>query len=182
MSRIRYSLIAAIALCSALPAFAADKKEFTAALTSNKDSYALNPNQSGEKFRKTLDPKSGKAPAASKVDLKLTLTNNTDKEIKFNYGGDETSINFILKGEGAVTFTPLIAMTMEYRGGNPTTIAPGKSFEIPITSLSGGARGISELSYFTEPGDYTLTAVFHYIQGEAPMTLTSDELKIKVTK
>jgi hypothetical protein len=185
MSRIRHSFIALIAIASAVPAFAAEKeakKELTATLTSAQESYKLDAAQSGADFRKKLDPKNGNAPKASKVDLKLTLTNNTEKEIKFNYGGDETTIKFTLKGEGAVTIEPMMAMTMEYRMGNPTTIAPGKTFEIPIKSLAGGMRGVSQLSYFTEAGDYTLTATFHYNEGETPKTLTSDELKIKVTK
>jgi hypothetical protein len=182
MSRIRLAIVTAVALLSAAPALAADKKAVEAKLTSAKETYSLNAAQSGEAFRKAMKDQNARPQPASKVDLKFTITNNTEKDFTFDYGGDATQIKFTLKGPGAITVEPAIAMTMEFRMGTPTTIKPGKSFEIPISALAGGARGISQLSFFTEPGDYTLSATLHYTQGENPAQLTSDELKFKVEK
>lgn len=163
--------VIALALLATSQTFAAEKPALTATLKSNKESYAIDPKIAIESKRH---------PA--KVDLTLTIANNSDKEIKFNLGGDESMLNFTLKGKDAVTFNPDIAMTEEYRAGKPATIAPGKTFDIPITSLAGGQRGMTELSYFADAGDYELSVTFTTNANNANLKLTTDPITIKVVK
>jgi hypothetical protein len=72
------------------------------------------------------------------------------------------------------------------------TLKPGQSHSIPVAQLRYGLRGGSEYAYWTEPGDYTLTASFNTAISPAPanvkpqadgfgqVTLTSEPIKIKV--
>jgi hypothetical protein len=155
----------------------------TVALISNrdKDVYPLNPDQSGEAFRKSLAG-NGKKPPASKVGLALRVTNPTDHDIVLNWGGDDSNISLTLTGEGAVTVADTVPMTREFRTGKATTIGPGKSFDIALDSLSGGLRGVSQLSWFTEVGEYRLSATLTYAVGESQTKVVSDPITIKVTK
>ena len=188
---IRFSVLVALPILAlATLATAADPQSkpaisLTATLVSNKDSYPLVPAQSGEDFRKTLKnlEKSPKgAPPASKVDLTLRIDNPTDKPITISLGGDESQVTFNLTGEGAVTVDNMVAMTMEFRSGTPVTIQPGKSHEIPLTSLAGGSRGIGKMSYFTEAGDFKLSATLIAAMGDKQLTITSDAIAIKIVK
>jgi hypothetical protein len=157
----------------------------TATLVSNKDSYPLNAAQSGEEFRKSLkelDKAPQGAPAASKVDLTLEIKNPTDLPIVISLGGDESQVTFTLTGEGAVTVTPNVAMTMDFRQGTATTIQPGKTHSITLSSLAGGSRGISQMSYFTEAGDYKLSATLRAASGEKQVMVASGPITIKVVK
>ena len=47
-------------------------------------------------------------------------------------------------------------------------LAAGKSHTIPISALSYGARGMGNYAYWTEPGEYTLTATFNTALKPAP--------------
>jgi hypothetical protein len=157
----------------------------TATLTSAKDSYVLNPAQSGEEFRKSLkelDRAPRGAPPAPAVALSLEIKNPTDQAIVISLGGDESQVTFKLTGEGAVTVANNVAMTMEFRSGTPTTIGPGKSHTIPLTSLAGGSRGIAQMSYFTEAGEYKLSATLTAACGEKQVVVTSEPITIKVVK
>jgi hypothetical protein len=172
------STLAILAILGATPALAAEKPALTAVLKSNKDSYPPTASVSS----KGPGDRRARLPAASNVDLTLTLTNNSDKEISFNFGGDESQFHFTLKGEGAVTLKPDVAMTEEFRSGKPTAIAAGKSLDIPITSLAGGQRNMTELSYFSKAGDYELSVVLATNANNGNLKLTTDPIKIKVIK
>jgi hypothetical protein len=160
---------------------AAPAGDLKVTLVSNKESYPLNPEQSGAEFRKLLAG-NGRKPAASKVDLTLKVTNTSDHDVVFNWGGDDSNLRFTLTGEGAVTAPNMVPMTREFRIGKQVTINPGKSFELPIAALAGGMRGVSELSWFTEAGEYKLSATVTYPVGERQEKLTSEPITIKVTK
>jgi len=71
-------------------------------------------------------------------------------------------------------------MTMEFRMGNPITLEPGKTYDIPVTRLAFGSRGIARMAYFTEAGDYTLAVTLVTIQNEKPVRLTSDTVAFTV--
>lgn len=157
-----------------------------ATLIANKDTYTLDPAQSGQAFRDKLEaarkanrPAPGMPP---KVDLTLRITNNTDAPITLRIGGDESRVVLKLEGPGAVTIPNLIAMTMDFRMGTPVTLEPGKSHDIAITSLAFGMRGVSEYAFWTEPGDYTLAATLVAAEGEGQRAAASEPIKIKVVK
>jgi hypothetical protein len=98
-----------------------------------------------------------------------------------------------LKGKDAVNEALKgIAFTLEFRVPKSTTLAPGKSVEIPIKTLSYGMRGASHRSYWIEPGEYTLTATYQTAVSPAPkgsadaengfgkVALTTAPIKLKV--
>jgi len=184
--------LASLTLLTAAPAPAADTAPapkaagpITAALVLNKDTYVLNPAQSGQAFRDKLEQmkKELKSPPASpKVDITLRLTNISDKPFTFRIGGDESQISLKLDGPGAVTLPNMLAMTMEFRSGNPVTIAPGKTYDIAITSLTFGMRGVAESAFWTEPGNYLLVATLTAAKDEGQVVYTTEAAKITVTK
>ena len=189
----RFALLALPALLLAALAYGVDPgtrpadkpATLTATLINNKQSYKLNAAQSGEQFRKSLkDPQRNPrgAPPASGVDLTLRLSDNTDKDITIKLGGDESQINFNLTGEGAVTIDNLVPMTMEFREGQAVTIKPGRTHDIAVKSLAGGARSIARMSYFTEAGQYRLSTELIAASGESQIKIASEPITIKVAK
>lgn len=175
-------LLAACAAIADAPSTPATKPAaLSLALTSAKDTYPLPAAQSGKEFRDQLTAVRGRLPNPPAVDLTLKFTNNSPTPITLPFGGDDSTLRLKLDGPGALNLPNNIPMTREFRMGKPVTIAPGQSYDHQVTSLAGGARGISEYSYFTEPGEYTLTAQFSYDNNGARATLTSPPLKFKVT-
>jgi hypothetical protein len=126
--------------------------------------------KSGEEFRKLLKEgeKTGQLPAAPKVELVLQLKNTSDKDVKIWITGDPVMVNLDLAGKGAVSVAGKRAFTTDFRLPMATTLAAGKTHEIPITSLSYGFRGMAQQAYWTEPGEYTLTASFQTGISPAP--------------
>ena len=92
----------------------------------------------------------------------LELKNPTDKAITIVMGADNGALELDLQGKGAVEIKPLIIMTREFRLGEPVEIPAGKTYEIPIKQLKYGMRGISTYAYWTEPGEYTLSATLRW--------------------
>jgi hypothetical protein len=153
----------------------------------NTASYVLNPAQSGAAFRSQLDALKagrgrGRLPEPPIVDLIFRITNTTEKPVTIEVGGDNSQMSLKLDGPGAVTMDNNVAMTMEFRMGTPVTIAPGTTYDLKIFSLAFGIRGISKYAYWTEPGDYTLTASYTYGISEKQGTVTSASVTLKVTK
>jgi hypothetical protein len=167
-----------------------NEQGLSAAIIANKNTYTLLPGQSGKDFRERLDAAKyarGMAllPQPPAVDLTFRITNTTDKPVTIEVGGDNSQMNLKLEGPegpGAVTMDNNVAMTKEFRIGDPVTIAPGKSYDIKIASLAFGMRGISKYAYWTEAGDYRLTASYTYGIGEKQGTVTSGPVTLKVTK
>jgi hypothetical protein len=152
--------------------------------------------KTAEDYKKALKEgeKSGKLPPAPAVELELELTNTSAKDVAIYTTGDPVMVEFVLKGPGAVTLKPLLAVTREFRVPRSMTLAAGKTYSIKLNSLRAGFRGISELSYWTEPGEYTLSANFRTGINPAPegtkaddkgfgeVTLKSEPVTIKVEK
>jgi hypothetical protein len=134
----------------------------------------------------------GRPPAAPKVDLTLEVKNTSNKTVTIWAGGDPVVIDFVLKGKGAVSISPLVAVTREFRLPVAKEIEVGKSISIPVKSLAGGFRGVSQLNYWTAPGEYELTAKLRtglspipegakgFMDGFCEVKLTSAPLKITV--
>jgi hypothetical protein len=188
---------------SAAVARAEDKKEepkapdlpVKATLVAKKATYTLDlGGKSGDEFRRMLKEaeKGGKVPAGPKVDLVLELKNTSDKEVQVWISGDSVVLNLDLKGEGAVNVVAQQAFTDDFRGPKPITIAAGKTHEIPIASLTYGFRGVAQQAYWTEPGEYKLSASLQTAispappgtkdngQGFGPCTIKSEPVKITV--
>jgi hypothetical protein len=161
-------------------------------LVAKKATYKLDADSKDLKKQIEDAKKSGRYPAPPKVDLMLEIENRTDKEVGFWVAGDPVQINFQLKGPGAVSVRPPVFFTREFRAPRPMVLAAGKKHAIPVTQLKYGHRGASVYSYWTEPGEYTLTATLSTAISPTPkgvkadqggfgrVTLTSEPVKIKV--
>jgi hypothetical protein len=152
-----------------------------------------------------------KSPPLVEVDLVLELKNTSDKEITIwiadDYrkeerqdGGDYVKLQLDLKGPGAVS------ALVQQRFTRPKTppprtrsIAPGKTWALPITTLNYGTHGVATYEAYrtcwTGPGEYALTATFKTAVSPAPqgsketkwahfeggfVTVTTAPVKLKV--
>lgn len=161
-----------------------DENGLSAMLVVNKDTYTLDASQSGKNFRDKIDAlrkTPGRPPAAPTVDLVLRLTNTTDKDLTISVGGDDSRINLKLEGPGAIAINPNVPMTMEFRIGKSLAIPAGKTADIKVTSLMNGMRGMTEYNYWTEPGDYTITASLTYPNAKGDKQIKVDSAPAKVT-
>jgi RNA polymerase sigma factor (sigma-70 family) len=112
--------------------------------------------------------KAGRPLPPPAVELVLELRNTGMKEIDILTGGDATVLVLDLKGPGAVSVTPNLLATLEFRMPKKINLAPGKSLDLPIKSLSHGLRGVGHMAYWTKPGQYTLTATYDTAIAPAP--------------
>jgi hypothetical protein len=128
-----------------------------AKLISKKDRYNLNlDGKSPEEFAKLI--KGWPLPPSPKVDLVLTIRNTGTKTLTFNprsLDGD-IMLSLYLTGDGAMNH-PLHPTQLLYTGdrSKEETLAPGKTYEIPILSLD---CGDTRRSYWLLPGEYPLHA------------------------
>lgn len=121
---------------------------------------------SADEFAKSL--KGDHVPAAPKVDLKLVLKNTSKDEIRVWKAGDAVTVTLTLKGKGAESAKPDLAFTQEFRLPTAVAVAAGKTFELPIKSLTSGFRGASEFAYWTRAGEYELVATIATGVSPAP--------------
>jgi hypothetical protein len=194
-------LLAGLALLgSAMVAWAEDKPKapelpVTATLVAKTTTYKVDlGDMKPEDFKKMLAEaeKSGKAPQPPAIEMTLELKNTSDKDVEVWISGNPVEVNLELKGPGAVTIKPRLLRPAIYINPKPVTIAAGKTHSIPVTSLKSGFRGDTSWAYWTEPGDYTLTASFKTGISPAPkdvketkdgfgvVTITAEPVKIKV--
>jgi hypothetical protein len=134
----------------------------------------------------------GKLPPAPAVDLTLEIKNTSDKPVTVWTSGDPVVLTLMLKGQGAVNVQSGGPMTLEFRLPKGVEIAPGKTHEVAIKSLVSGMRGVTHYAYWTEPGEYELTATLRTGVNPAPkgakesmdgfgqVTVTSPALKVTV--
>jgi hypothetical protein len=167
-----------------------------ARLESKKTSYTLDlGGKTGEEFRTQV--KGGETtrayPPAPQVDLVLHLRNTGDKDVDIKIGGTSTVVTLDLAGPGALS-VPLKGQITSKIAIAPkvVTLKPGQSEMVSINSLSYGFKG-SHRAYWTEPGEYTLSASYKTSVSPAPkgatdagngfgnVTITSAPIKIKVT-
>ena len=181
-----------------------------AKLVVKKDTYTLD---RGGKTPEQYRDDAKKAPPKVDVDLVLELKNTSDKEIKIwivgdlrdekhQNGGDYVTLKLDLQGPGAVN-GPVYEVYKTPATPPPTVhaIAPGKTWELPITTLSYGTHGIahfsSQRSCWTQAGEYTLTATFKTAVSPKPdgaketkwahfegglVTVTTAPVKLKVVE
>jgi hypothetical protein len=164
-------------------------------LLARKDTYALDLHgKSPQQFRKLLDEiaadaRKGKprddVPPAPAVEVVLDIRNTSDHEVEIWLGGDDTSLTLELKGSGAASTSYVVYVTADLRGSRPFKLPPGGHISRLVRTLEDGFRGVGHRWYWTEPGDYTLTATCELgspslKKGVGPV-LTSAPLPLKVT-
>jgi len=175
-----------IAILLAMPTFAADgevkqteKLPIEATLVSGQEKYELKLDGKTPADYAKMIKDAGKnpraLPPAAVVDLKLVLKNTGKEDIQIWVKGDTTEMKLVLEGEGTVNVKAQLAFTREFRLPVPMKIEAGKSIELPIKSLSFGFRGTAERAYWTQPGDYTLKAVFVTGVSPSPGEVKADE-------
>jgi len=123
----------------------------------------------------------GKVPTPPAVDLVVQIRNTGKQDWVVFVGGDANKVTLTLKGPGVIDLNPPLAFTLEFRLPKEVRLAPGKHFEIPLKQLSDGHRGVSRNLYWTEPGEYTLSAAYQLAMpdGEPGPVLTSAAVKLK---
>ena len=125
------------------------------------------------------------APAPPAVDLVLELKNTSEKEVTIYVGGDPNVYAFELTGgAGVVAMNSGLAFTLELRLPKAVTLAPGKTYEVPVKQLSDGLRGRERNVYWTGPGEYKLGATYTLSDpnGGKGAVLKSEPVKITVTE
>jgi RNA polymerase sigma factor (sigma-70 family) len=164
-----------------------------AKLVAKKATYTLDlGGKTPEEFRNLLKDTELPAPA---VDLELEFRNTGDKAITFLVGGFNPDVPLLLKldGPGAVNKT-LRALPNLKPSVSPeqVTLAPGKTHTLPIKSLmTERLNREGTASYWTEPGEYTLTATYKTAVspvpagvkvsgGFGPVEVVSAPVKLKV--
>jgi hypothetical protein len=123
-----------------------------------------------------------RVPAPPVVDLALELRNVSDHPVAAVVGG-EFELALELRGPGVVELPYPMPFTLEYRTPAQVTLAPGQSHRVALTHLEDGRRGIGRRLYWTEPGEYTLTAKYTSgrTQSGAKTQLTSAPVTLHVT-
>jgi hypothetical protein len=114
-----------------------------------------------KEFRKLLeefDPfgRPGKQLPRQDVYIVIEITNTGEKPVTIRIGGDDSHLEFDLKGPGAVSVYQRLT-TADWKVSHPVTIAPGQSYRHEIKLLASEPRS-QHIWYMTEPGEYTLSA------------------------
>src|SRR5262249_10122286 len=140
-------------------------------LVFKKTTYALDlGGKTPQEFRQQLlDPTQRfewKPPA---VEFVLEIRNISKEEVTIRVGGDDAESILDLKGPGAYSYTMDNAVLRLPIGGKLIKLAPGKSHALPFKSLTGGISNLRVQSVFwTEPGDYTLSASYRLAISPPP--------------
>lgn len=188
-----------------LPASSQDKKKaneldpkevpLQLVLKSGKKDYALDlGGKTAQQFLAELEAglkKGGRLPEPPAIELEIEVKNTGKERIDFWAGGDPVAIELEVKGPGAKTVQAPLAFTTEFRMPKFMSLEPGKSHQFKLTKLTSGFRGASIWHYWTEPGEYTLTARLKTgvrpvppgakeTYGGARVTLASESIKVNV--
>src|SRR5262249_30705320 len=123
-----------------------------------------------------------KVPPAPAVDLVVKVVNTSKDDVTVYVGGDPNLMTFELKGPGAATLPNTVALTSDFKLPKARTLKAGESFDIPVSRLMDGHRGVSRLLYWTEPGAYTLSVTYQLcdMKGAKTQLLKSEPIQLKV--
>jgi hypothetical protein len=118
------------------------------------------------------------APA---VDLVLQITNASKEDQTIYAGGTVNVYTFELKGPGVITLNNTGPMPGVIIVPRPMTLKPGASFDVPVTKLMDGRRGMARLLYWTEPGEYTLSVTYQLTDGKGQPTQLLKSAPVNIT-
>jgi hypothetical protein len=139
-----------------------------------------------DKVAEDLKDKKGgfrvKAPPPPNLDLALVITNKSKEDVTIYLGGDPNQYTFELKGPGVMALPNNVAMTADFKLPKAVTLKAGGTYEMLLTKLSDGMRGMTRHVYWTEPGEYTLAVSYQLSdqQGKKTQLLKSEPIKITV--
>ena len=128
--------------------------------------------------------KSGEPVSATRVNLELEIKNTGKQPLRIWVSGDATLLSLDLTGPGAMTAAAKLTPPTGVDPPHSVTLAPGKSYKIPLSSLAYGFRLSATHAYITETGDYQLSATFKTGVSPAPpnskgLTLGFGEVTLK---
>jgi hypothetical protein len=169
----RFLLAATVGRSLASVATAEDKKSagaLTLTLVAKTDTYKYEPQT---------------PPKPLIVDLVVLRITNTSKERLTVYvGGDVNEYTFELTGgAGTVSLNNPGPFSTDLKLPKAVALASGERFEIPVTRLSDGLRGVGRALLWTGPGEYALNAKYTLADkdGGKDAELTSAPVKLTVT-
>jgi hypothetical protein len=97
-------------------------------------------------------------PPPPMVNLGLEMRNTSDKEMHIQLGTEGSELQLDLQGPGAVSVPARDGLGEAFLTRDVVTLAPGEQYTLPIERLVYGSRDKVRYAYWTEPGEYTLTA------------------------
>jgi hypothetical protein len=111
-------------------------------------------------FRRQLREAAGtdRLPLPPAVNLGLEFRNATNREVRIWVGGDTSELQLDLQGPGAVSVAARSGLDEAFLTQKAVKLAPHQPYTLPIKHLVYGTRGAVRYAYWTEPGEYTLTA------------------------
>ena len=198
------SILSIAVLCAVtVPVIAADepaKKPAAGPLTveiTGKDTYPLDLNGATPKeYMAAIEAaaEGGKRPPPPPaIDVKVVVKNTGKDGILIFKSGDPFTIELTIAGKGSKNIAPPVIMTREFRIPEHEELESGATISFPIEKLASGMRGMSKFSYWTDAGEYTLTAKVTTGVSPAPagaqnagdgfgrVTATSAPFKLTVT-
>jgi hypothetical protein len=135
-----------------------------AKLVAKKKTYKLDlGGRTPAKFRDAVKAGGANLPAPVSVDLVLVITNNTKNDIRIRTTGTTSRVSLNVSGPNVVSamFTEAVAKGAR-EPLNYAVLKPKQSVEIPLGQLvSKKATRSFTRHYWTEPGEYTLSAEFY---------------------
>jgi len=106
-----------------------------------------------------------------KVELVLEVKNTGKEDVTF-YPGDNPHgapcLEFRLQGPGVVKAHDLTLAGRTPALSDPVTLAPGKTYELPIERLAAGHFSGDAMHFWSRPGTYTLAVVLKTAMKPAP--------------
>jgi hypothetical protein len=158
-------------------------------LVAKKATYKLD--RGGLTEKEYADAAKAGTAALIPVEIELVITNHSKNDVRVRVSGAVPKLTLTLNGKGAVDGP---------KDANPfkgkltyVVLKPGQKVSVPINKLMSytGSKGGTTNHYWTEPGDYTLSASFYtsvdldYTGKKAKlnyMTLKAPAISLKVEK
>lgn len=179
----RFTVLVVLALsCAVALAQEQDKKEepkpcpVEARLIVKKAKYVLPKERHGAAFRKRIEEETDgdKLPTAPKVDLIFELKNVSQEDVMIWPKGAISYPDLIVEGKGVVEPNNLMTFSGESSATSvQPTIAPGKTHRLSIKSLN--PNGGTPLTFWCEPGEYTIKATYTIYTGLPPFPFPDDK-------